>query len=77
MAAPNKLRTVWQATFPDHVIAVAWSPDGRSLAAAAVSGPIHVLDAASGKLLHALPGHGFGTAAIAWPRARRTAPWRC
>ncbi|HSQ58367.1 MAG TPA: hypothetical protein VLM40_21785 [Gemmata sp.] len=62
----NKLRPVWHATMPDHVIGVAWSPDGKLLAAAAVSGPITIYDAAMGKPLDELKGHGFGTAALAW-----------
>ena len=62
----NKLRPVWNATIADHVIGVAWSPDGAWLAAAAVSGPIAVFDAATGKPAHELKGHGFGTAALAW-----------
>ncbi|HVL11758.1 MAG TPA: WD40 repeat domain-containing protein [Gemmata sp.] len=62
----NKLRPVWNATIADHVIGVAWSPDGAWLAAAAVSGPITVFDAATGKPAHELKGHGFGTAALAW-----------
>lgn len=66
MAAANKLRTAWQASLPDHAIALAWSPDGKRLAAAAVSGPIAIFDSASGKPLCQLKGHGFGTAALAW-----------
>jgi WD40 repeat protein len=62
----NKLRPVWQAAVADHAIGLAWSPDGAFLAAAAVSGPITVFDAATGKPVHQLAGHGFGTAAIAW-----------
>lgn len=62
----NKLRPVWQAALADHAIGLAWSPEGTHLAAAAVSGPITVFDAATGKPAHELKGHGFGTAAIAW-----------
>ncbi|MFO0826194.1 MAG: WD40 repeat domain-containing protein [Gemmataceae bacterium] len=62
----NKLRPVWQSSVPDHTIGVAWSPDAKLLAAAAVSGPITIFDAATGKPAHQLKGHGFGTAAIAW-----------
>jgi WD40 repeat protein len=62
----NKLRRVWQASVPDHTIGVSWSPDGTLLAAAAVSGPITVFDAASGKPVYQLKGHGFGTAALSW-----------
>jgi WD40 repeat protein len=61
----SRLRPAWRAAVPDHVIALAWSPDGRHLAAAAVSGPVAVLDAA-GKPAATLPGHGFGTTALAW-----------
>lgn len=62
----NKLRPVWQASVADHTIGVAWSPDAKFLAAAAVSGPITVFDAATGKPAHQFKGHGFGTAAVAW-----------
>ena len=64
--SPEKLRLAWQSTLPDHVVGVAWSPDGGALAAAVVSGPVFVFDANGGKRLHQLAGHGFGTAAIAW-----------
>lgn len=64
-SSDNKLRPGWTATLPDHVIGLSWSPDGWFLAAAAVSGPVAVFDAA-GKAVHQLPGHGFGTAAVAW-----------
>lgn len=62
----NKLRPVWQAAVADHTIGLAWSPDGKFLAAAAVSGPVTVFDASTGKPAHELPGHGFGTTAVAW-----------
>jgi len=61
----NRLRKVWTAEVPDHCIAVAWSPDGQRLAAAAVSGPIVLFDS-TGKTIHSLSGHGFGTCAIEW-----------
>ena len=64
--AENRLRPVWQASVPDHAIGLCWSPDGSRLAVAAVSGPITVFDANSGRPLHQLKGHGFGTAAVAW-----------
>jgi WD40 repeat protein len=62
----NKLRPAWTAAVPDHVIGVAWSPDGSRLAAASVGGPVTVFDAATGKPVHELKGHGFGTTAVAW-----------
>ncbi|QJW93626.1 WD40 repeat domain-containing protein [Frigoriglobus tundricola] len=65
----NRLRPVWQAAVPDHVIGVAWAPDGARLAVAAVSGPIVIFDANTGKPVHQHKGHGFGTAALAWQPA--------
>src|SRR5262249_29797824 len=62
----NRLRRAWAAAVPDHCIALAWSPDSKFLAAAAVSGPIVVFDATTGKPRFELPGHGFGTAALDW-----------
>ena len=62
----NKLRPVFQASIADHAISVVWSPDGTLLAAAAVSGPITVFNASTGKPAHELKGHGLGTSAIAW-----------
>lgn len=63
--AENRLRKAWAAAVPDHCVALAWSPDGALLAAAAVSGPIVVFDT-TGKARFELPGHGFGTAALDW-----------
>lgn len=60
------LTAAWQAELDDHAIAVAWSPDGATLAAAAISGPITLFDAATGAVRRALPGHDFGTAALSW-----------
>jgi WD40 repeat protein len=60
------LRTRWQANIDDFVIRLVWSLDGTLLAAAAVEGPITLLDARSGKVRHTLPGHGFGTTDLSW-----------
>ena len=62
----NKLRPIWRGSIGDHVIGLSWSSDGKHLAAAAIGGPVHVFDSATGKTLHELPGHGFGTTAVAW-----------
>jgi WD40 repeat protein len=62
----NKLRPVWQASLPDHTISLSWSPDGKYLAAAAVTGPITIYDSTNGNTLQKLEGHVFGTAAIGW-----------
>lgn len=56
----------WRTQLEDYVIALAWSPDGKRIAAAAVSGELRVLDAASGSVTAALPGHALGTAALDW-----------
>lgn len=66
---PTKKRSidrVWGANIHDHVSALRWSSDGKLLAAASVSGPIHVFDGRSGVPIVALPGHGFGTTSISW-----------
>jgi WD40 repeat protein len=61
-----KLTRRWEAHLGDHVISMAWSPDGRRLACAAVGGPITVLDGVTGETVRALAGHGFGTTCVAW-----------
>lgn len=61
-----RLSRQWCATLPDHVIALAWSPDDKHVAAAAINGPIAVIDASSGAVRHMLPGHGFGATSVAW-----------
>ncbi|BDC50489.1 hypothetical protein F183_A28050 [Bryobacterales bacterium F-183] len=58
----------WQASIGDYAMDVAWSPDGRLLAVAAVSGPVHVFDPASGTLAATLRGHAQGTQQLAWNR---------
>jgi WD40 repeat protein len=60
-----RLERLWRAVLPDHVIALAWSPGGRHLAAAAASGPVAVSDA-GGQIRHTLAGHAFGSTAVAW-----------
>ncbi|HMP73951.1 MAG TPA: WD40 repeat domain-containing protein [Kiritimatiellia bacterium] len=56
----------WFGAIDDYVQALRWSPDGRFLAAASVSGPILVLPVDEKTAKHNLPGHGMGTHAIAW-----------
>src|SRR5258707_14166159 len=69
--ASVSLKRLWQADLGDHVVALAWSPDGSIVTAASISGPIHVYDAATGVLRHALKGHGFGTTAIGFSASGR------
>lgn len=61
-----RLTKRWRANVEDHVISLAWAPDGKVIAAALVSGPIVLFDAASGKETRTLKGHGFGTTVVAW-----------
>jgi len=56
----------WAAQLDDYVIDLAWSPDGRQLAAASAAGPLSLYNAHSGTLQHTLPGHEGGTNCIAW-----------
>ena len=68
------LRSQWQVHIEDHVIALAWSPpDGRWLAAAAVSGPIFLIDTQRGEMIRCLSGHYPGTMALAWQGRTSTA----
>ncbi|MFN3323266.1 MAG: WD40 repeat domain-containing protein [Bryobacteraceae bacterium] len=55
----------WEAEVGDHVVRMAWSPDGSKLAAAAVGGPVVLFDR-SGRLLFELPGHALGTLSLSW-----------
>jgi WD40 repeat protein len=50
----------------DPVIGLAWSPDGRRVAAAGISGPGAIIETATGCALQRLAGHKGGTLAIAW-----------
>jgi len=61
-----RLNEAWRADAGDHVIALAWSPDGRHLAAAGVGGGVHVIDAETGATRHQLPGHAGGATSVAW-----------
>ena len=62
---PSQLRENWTATISDHVIDLAWSPDGRYIAAASVLGPVTIFEG-RGEVIHAFEGHEFGTMSIAW-----------
>jgi WD40 repeat protein len=66
VAKPRELAGVWAATIGDCVQALRWSSDGRLLAAASISGPVHVFDSLSGAEVARLRGHEFGTASISW-----------
>ncbi len=63
-AKPLALR--WAVSLDDHCSALAWSRDGGLVAAAALGGPVHVLDSVTGERRALLGGHAFGTVAAAW-----------
>ncbi|WP_438481425.1 WD40 repeat domain-containing protein [Oleiharenicola lentus] len=56
----------WAATLDDYAIDLAWSPDGKILAAASTAGTVSLFEAATGALRHALVGHDDGTNALSW-----------
>ena len=63
---PSQLRVNWSATISDHVIDLAWSPDGRYIAAASVLGPVTIFEDGRRAVVHTFEGHEFGTMSIAW-----------
>ena len=63
---PSQLRENWSATISDHVIDLAWSPDGKYIAAASVLGPVTIFEGDRQVVIHNFEGHEFGTMSIAW-----------
>jgi WD40 repeat protein len=59
-------QAAWQAQLEDHIISLAWSPDGQWDAAAVVSGPIKIFYAKDGALVCPLKGHYSGTSKVGW-----------
>ena len=57
----------WHAKLDDFITSVAWSPDGKSLAAASVSGQVAIYDAVKGRVIHLFEeAHVDGCDALAW-----------
>ncbi len=65
------LKAIWRANIDDHPIGLAWSPDGKILAVAGLSGPITLFNGADGAVQHKLPGHALDTMAISWRKDSR------
>lgn len=65
MSEITPLRSLWRSALGDHVVRLEWSPDGKLLAAADVTGSLAIFSA-DGKTRRDLPGHGFGTMGLAW-----------
>jgi WD40 repeat protein len=65
---PVRLYRNWKADLGDHVIALAWSPSGKTIAAAAVSGPVTLYNSSNGQPISSLKGHSFGTTSLSWRR---------
>ncbi len=62
----------WAASLDDYAIDLAWSPDGRLLAAASAAGPVSLFAGADGARAHVLPGHANGTNCLAWTASSRS-----
>ncbi|PTX91912.1 hypothetical protein DB346_23430 [Verrucomicrobia bacterium LW23] len=71
VAALREFAQLWQAEVDDYVIAMEFSPDGRQVAVAPEGGPIAVLDAGSGEVVHRLKGHRGGNNALSWHPSSR------
>ena len=66
LTSPPRLDPRWRQAIDDHVIALGWAPNGLTVAAASVAGPVTLFDVSTGTVRLRLPGHGFGTTALAW-----------
>ncbi len=56
----------WAAALDDYTIDLAWSPDGKLLAAASGAGPVSIFSGGDGTRRHDLPGHENGTNCLLW-----------
>lgn len=61
-----RLKPRWEAALGDCVSSLAWTPDGSTLGAGGLDGPIQLLDAVKGRAGVTLAGHSQGTLTLAW-----------
>jgi WD40 repeat protein len=70
----NRLRPTWSGAIDDHAIAVGWSADGKTVAAAASTGSVRLFDAKTGSGIRDLSGHPGGTLGLSWsPKSNQIA----
>ncbi len=62
---------LWEANIGDHVISLAYSPDGKYVAAAGIGGRIFVFDAGTGEVRLENEAHNFGAKMVSWSRDGR------
>jgi WD40 repeat protein len=62
----TKLTKLWNGAIDGHVVALARSDALGLIAAASADGPIALFEAKTGQTRFQLPGHGFGTASVAF-----------
>lgn len=60
----TRLAAVWTADATDYVVVLAWSPDGRFLAAAAGTGFVSLFDTATGAVRTVIRAHERGATAV-------------
>ncbi|VTS00834.1 WD40 repeat domain-containing protein [Tuwongella immobilis] len=68
---PPRLTARWKVALDGHIVALEWSPDGKSVAAASVEGMIQIIANESGAIRQTLVGHKRGTNRVGWNDNRR------
>lgn len=71
--APEPTAAEWQATLPDVVTDLAWSPDDKYLAAVSAAGDLAVFEAESGAQVCRVLAHQLGALRVSWGAALVTA----
>lgn len=66
-AGPGALQCAYRG-HSDHVLAVAWSPDGHEIASCGKDGTVQIWDAVTGEQRLEYSGHSGEVSAVAWAR---------